>query len=306
MKARSFVVEKGLKYKYLISFSSPIHLILSGIIAGALTFLSMYFLLIIISAIEFKKSEFFISLIVSSIGGGIASLVKYVDQKLEILSYKETTIKDIIANITYYFFLISVLVYSLTALYEAWKEKTTITEPSVLITALIMFSFIASFIIYHLWDFFFKGIISLISPVDWMLKADEDAFKRVLSLKFEEAKRYSTPLTLLLIKPYIESGSPKDLKKFIITLESEVIDSLRRVDLVARIEGGKYLAVLMSVNKAQAKVPAARIKKLADEVLDRLKISGGVDISASSFSPEITSEEEMVRVAKDLMGSFEF
>lgn len=289
------------KEKFLTLFSNRILTLLCGILSAMILFAFTYFSLVWLSIIQFNLVSFLGHLVATILIGLIAVYLKLLEYRLEILSYKQTTLHDIIPNFLYVFTL-ALLVLYLIGYYLAHVDITTIKPENL--SSLIVIAFIGSIILAYMlssvWSWVYVNFLSYLSDIDWIAKFDEDAFYRLLPLKFYESKRYHVPLTLGIVEinNYEEVSKKigkKKLQKIMLEVMEEINSRLRFVDLIARIDDGKKIAVIMNIPVASAHVPISRVLETLDYFNKKYNLNFIYKGKIVGFSPDMISEMELLK-----------
>ncbi len=289
------------KERFLTVFSPGLTRIIAGAISGLVVFLGIYFSIELLGIIEFNLGVFLGHLIATVFISILASYLKLLEYKLEMISYKESNIHDIIPNFLYVFLLALIILYSI-GYYVVTVPDPDLSSASItnLIILTLIISIFLSYMLSALWTFLYVLILDYVGNVDWVAKFDEDTFYRVLPLKFYESKRYHTPLSLGVVefKNYdvvLKKFGRKKLQKLMIELVDEINNSLRLVDLVSRIDEGRKLTVIMNIPPASAPVPMQRISSIVKEFNDKHSLGLEFDVSLKVFTPDMMTEFDLIK-----------
>lgn len=308
MVARSITrVSQRDKEKFLTLFSPVTLRITAGIVSGLVIFLVIYGLLLISlpKIIKFDARFFVAHLVFSALVGLVSAYLKHVEHKLEMVSYKETTIYDILPNFLYPFYLALTVLYILFYAFIQLRLETVKDISSVIVLSLVVSAFIA-YTLMALWNWIYSIILEITSPVDWRAKMDEDNFYKILTMKFYESKRYLIPLTLGLIelKNFDELATKIGLKKLSRLLDEllqKIIENLRFIDIVARIDEGRRIGILLGVPSASAKVPLERVRFVIEEFAKAKGIELRYSMKMVAFEPEMITEMDMLKAQGEIL-----
>ncbi len=301
MKASVYNLTFRDKERFLTLFSRGVLRIVSSVFATVVLFAVVYFSLYFLDVIPFSWVSFLGHLAASIFIGIIAAYLKLLEYRLEMISYKESNIHDVIPNFMYMFILAIMILYGM-AYYIVSVDANSIKAENIatLFILVLLGSIIFAYMLSTSWAWLYTSFLSLISPIDWIAKFDEDAFYRLLPLKFYESKRYHVPLTLGLVDilnydEILKKLGRKKMQKFMVELVDEINASLRFVDLVARIDDGKKISVIMNIPSASAYVPIQRVL----EIIKSFSVKKGINIEAKgkivAFSPDMISEMDMLK-----------
>jgi len=217
------------------------------------------------------------------------------------LSYKESNIHDIIPNFMYMFILSLLILYAIA--YYVLKVDIRALRVENITTFFILIllgSIIFAYMLSASWSWLYTSFLNLMSPIDWIAKFDEDAFYRILPLKFYESKRYHVPLTLGIIDilnydEILKKLGRAKVQKLMIELMDEVNTAMRFVDLIARIDDGKKIVMIMNIPSVSANIPVSRILEIIESFSEKKNISIEAKGKIVAFSPDMISEMDMLK-----------
>jgi hypothetical protein len=301
MKASVYNLTFRDKDRFLTLFSHGVLRITASVLATLILFVIIYFSLYFLNVIPFNLVSFLGHLAASIFIGVIAAYLKLLEYRLEMISYKESNIHDIIPNFMYMFILAIIILYGM-AYYIISVDVNSLRAENIatLFILVLLGSVIFAYMLSSSWSWLYTSFLNLISPIDWIAKFDEDAFYRLLPLKFYESKRYHVPLTLGLVNilnydEILKKLGRKRMQKFMVELMDEINASLRFVDLVARIDDSRKISIIMNIPSASAYIPIQRVL----EIIKSFGAKKGIDIEAKGrivpFSPDMISEMDMLK-----------
>ncbi|MFN4245046.1 MAG: hypothetical protein ACK4F9_02725 [Brevinematia bacterium] len=289
------------KERFLTLFSNRVLTVLCSIISALVLFLAVYFSLVWLGVIEFSFLSFMGHGIAVIFIGILANYLKVLEYKLEMISYKETNIHDIIPNFLYVF-LLAVSILYIVGYYLMYVDVKSIKleNLSSLIVIGLIGSIIFSYMLSAAWAWMYVNFLSYVSDIDWISKFDEDAFYRLLPLKFYEAKRYHVPLTLGIIelKNYDEVSKKfgkKKIQKIMLEIMDEINSKLRFVDLVARIDDGRKITIVMNIPSSSANIPILRVLEVIDSFNERYNLGLEYKARMVAFSMDMISEMDLLK-----------
>ena len=301
MKASVYNLTFRDKERFLTIFSSGFLRITSSVISTLILFGIIYFSLYLLNIIPFDLISFLGHLTASIFIGIIAAYLKLLEYKLEMLSYKESNIHDIIPNFMYMFILSLLILYAIA--YYVLKVDIRALRVENITTFFILIllgSIIFAYMLSASWSWLYTSFLNLMSPIDWIAKFDEDAFYRILPLKFYESKRYHVPLTLGIIDilnydEILKKLGRAKVQKLMIELMDEVNTAMRFVDLIARIDDGKKIVMIMNIPSVSANIPVSRILEIIESFSEKKNISIEAKGKIVAFSPDMISEMDMLK-----------
>jgi diguanylate cyclase (GGDEF)-like protein/PAS domain S-box-containing protein len=136
-------------------------------------------------------------------------------------------------------------------------------------------------------------------------------FIQQLTMEVERQKRYSTPLSLLMIdidyfKHYNDTHGHLAGDQVLKTISLLVQRGVRQSDIVARYGGEEFVAILINAGKEEAKETAERIRIIIAETpfLNEKEQPNGdltVSIGVATFSPPISTLTDLIREADNAL-----
>lgn len=260
--------------------SKAFMLILSGLLTSIMVIVVLFAVLFLFSSISSASKDLFVIpdmhaiylAIFLLVFGALTARLKTVQYALHKAAYRGSSIFDFVASGLNFIFPMAIFAFLFIMLVSLEKtllgfQSTNIWNTSMLYLVIGLF---VTMIIKQLWDFFFGNVLIMTTSIDWRLIIDKERFNHMLRLRFDESKRYPGPFTMMMvgIQDYEQLAANAN-RKAIIEMQERIIDfinrSVRTVDIVARLDQGQYIGVLLHTSGVEAKVPANRIKEQARE-----------------------------------------
>lgn len=301
MRAAMYSLTFKDKERFLTVFSSRVLSIISGIIVSLTLFLVIYGTLVWLNVINFNLISFLGHFVASILIGLIAVYLKILEYKLEMLSYKESNIRDVIPNFLYVFLLSAMILYILGYYFISVDiSSIKLENVSSLIVIALLGAIIFSYMLAASWSWLYVTFLNWITDIDWIAKFDEDAFYRMLPLKFYESKRYLVPLTLGIVdienyEEITKKIGKKKMQKLMFELMEDINMKLRFVDLVARIDEGKKIVIIMNIPSASASIPVERVLESVEQFSKKYDLDLKAKGKIVAFSPDMISEMDLLR-----------
>lgn len=301
MRANIYPLTFKDKERFLTLFSNRILTVICGVFSSVVLFIVVYFFLVWLKVIDFNLISFLGHALAVVFIGVLAVYLKILEYRLELISYKGTTLHDIVPNFLYVFLLSATILYIVGyyLMHMDLKELKIEALSSLIVIALIG-AIIFSYMIAAAWSWMYVSLLNYVSDVDWISKFDEDAFYRILPLKFYESKRYHVPLSLGMVElrnydDIVRKVGRRKTQKIMVELMEEISSRLRFVDLIARIDDGKKIVVVMNIPSASAPVPIARVLESIEQINRKYKLGLEYKGKVVGFSPDMISEMDLLR-----------
>jgi diguanylate cyclase (GGDEF)-like protein len=136
-------------------------------------------------------------------------------------------------------------------------------------------------------------------------------FIEQLTLEVERQKRYSTPLSLLMIdidyfKHYNDTNGHLAGDEALRNIAMLIQQGVRQTDIVARYGGEEFSAILINSEKEDAKKIAERVREIVAETRfpnENFQPNGDltVSIGVGTFSPSISTLTDLIREADNAL-----
>jgi diguanylate cyclase (GGDEF)-like protein len=136
-------------------------------------------------------------------------------------------------------------------------------------------------------------------------------FIQQLTMEVERQKRYSTPLSLLMIdidyfKNYNDTNGHLAGDQALRTIAMLIQQGVRQTDIVARYGGEEFAAILINSGKEYAKKIAERVREIVAETRfpnENFQPNGNltVSIGVGTFSPSISTLTDLIREADNAL-----
>lgn len=301
MKAMIYSLTFKDKERFLTLFSNRRLTVISGLIASVLLFLVIYFSLVWLNVVPFIYVSFVGHLLAVVFLGLLAVYLKLLEYRLEMISYKQTSIQDVIPNFLYVL-LLSISILYILAYYVISIDISSLNLENVssLIVMALIGSIIFAYMLASAWSWIYVSILNYISDIDWISKFDEDAFYRLLPLKFYESKRYHVPLSLGIIdirnyQDVARKIGKRRMQRIMLELMEDITSKLRFVDLIARIDDSKKIVVVMNVPSSSAIVPISRVLESVRDVNNKYGLGLDYKGRVVGFTPDMVSEMDLLK-----------
>ncbi|MEN2997708.1 MAG: hypothetical protein ABDH28_01530 [Brevinematia bacterium] len=301
MKASIYSLTFKDKERFLTLFSNRVLTVACGVVSAIILFFVIYFSLIWLRVVEFGIMSFVGHLGAAVFIGVLAVYLKILEYRLEMLSYKEANIHDIIPNFLYVFLLAVTILYVVAYyLMHVDLSAVNIENLSSLIVIALIGSIIFAYMLSSTWSWMYVNFLNYVSDIDWISKFDEDAFYRLLPLKFYESRRYHVPLSLGVVelKNYdsvVKRVGKRKMQRLMLELMEEINSRIRFVDLVARIDDGSKIVVVMNVPSASASVPVLRVLEALEQFNEKYNLKLEYRGRVVGFTPDMISEMDLLK-----------
>ncbi|MCX8096661.1 MAG: hypothetical protein N3D81_04115 [Spirochaetes bacterium] len=301
MKAMLYSLTFKDKERFLTLFSNRMLTVISGLVASVLLFLVIYFSLVWLGVVPFSYISFIGHFLAVIFLGLLAVYLKLLEYRLEMISYKQTSIQDVIPNFLYVL-LLSISILYILAYYVISIDINALNVENVssLIVIALIGSIIFAYMLASAWSWIYVNILNYISDIDWISKFDEDAFYRLLPLKFYESKRYHVPLSLGIvdIKNYQDVAKrlgKRKMQRIMLELMEDISSKLRFVDLIARIDDSKKIVVVMNVPSSSAVIPISRVLESIRDFNSKYELGLDYRGRVVGFTPDMISEMDLLK-----------
>ncbi|MCS7299114.1 MAG: hypothetical protein RMJ37_04015 [Spirochaetia bacterium] len=301
MKAMLYSLTFKDKERFLTLFSNRMLTVISGLVASVLLFLVIYFSLVWLGVVPFSYISFIGHLLAVVFLGLLAVYLKLLEYRLEMISYKQASIRDVIPNFLYVL-LLSISILYILAYYVISIDINALNVENVssLIVIALIGSIIFAYMLASAWSWIYVNILNYISNIDWISKFDEDAFYRLLPLKFYESKRYHVPLSLGIvdIKNYQDVAKrlgKRKMQRIMLELMEDISSKLRFVDLIARIDDSKKIVVVMNVPSSSAVIPISRVLESIRDFNSKYELGLDYRGRVVGFTPDMISEMDLLK-----------
>jgi len=308
---KKFQLNDAERDQIIIAKSSIVYLIISAIVAMFSLFAAIFYFGNIISSDKFLlvldkasigDNFFIVNIILVILMGSASAFIRRFEAVSRGVMFKKSEAFKLNTYFLYLFFFI-ILAYPAFFLYlPAWKATTALPQSS-LITAILIITVIATWILRNVWDTVFRIIIRFVTPLDWRLIMDKNHFSSMMNLKFGEVMRYQGPLSLLMIgiKDY-DLIKTKFSRRAVKKVQQKIMDFmnafLRNIDIVGRVESGQFIAALMNTAGMDARIPAQRILESMENLEFKVGKEGKMEIEfrigIASYDQSMHDSQELV------------
>lgn len=288
---------------YLFNETSAAGGILGSALSSGIAFLASYYILIFANFIRYNVVEMaVITGIYVLVGVGL-----YYIKKQEFVLYDRTHSAAFIHGLLTYPILVlvyaSMFIYFLVPQWNIMAGEGTNLLSSI-ITALLV-ALLFAFLFNALWQFLDMLLLQLFAKRDWIVVAERDYFIAGLGMRFEEARRYGTSLSLLHVRIGLD---PRKQRRILKNMYRRVAESLREIDSISHYEDWNSIIILAPITAAATKGMLARISKIMKEEFYKFGVRSNVDINAdiSTLSREIENEFDMLKPQESVSQTLSF
>lgn len=195
----------------------------------------------------------------------------------------------------------------LILLFPSWQQQSLTAEvsPSTSVITVMLIATAASFAFNAIWEFFLFYFMQLFTKRDWFILAEREMFIEGMGLRFEEARRYGTPLSLVRIQ--LPNFSPKE-KRLLRDIFTRVTNSLRDIDSFSHMENRNDLGILAPISGVAAEGIFHRIAKLINEELYNRGYKEDCEVVGliSSIQADTETEFDLLKTQKKLTTTISF
>ncbi len=288
---------------YLFNESSTIGGLIASSISSGIAFLASYYVLVYAKFIRYNLIEMAVITGIYFLAG----IGLYYIKKQEFMLYDKTHSAVFIHGLLTYPMLVliyaSMFVYFLVPQWNIMAGEGTNLLSSI-ITALLV-ALIFSFLFNALWQFTDMMIMQVFAKRDWVVVAERDYFIGGLGMRFEEARRYGTSLSLVHLRIGI---NPRRKKRLLKVIYRRVAEALREIDSISHFEDWNSIIILAPITEAAAKGLLTRISKIMKEELYKNGIRDNVEVSAdiSTLNRETENEFDLLKPQENVTQTLSF
>lgn len=278
--------------KYLLVETGLVGSLFASVIASLSGFVIIFFILYSAKFIPFKLIEFLILLGVFVLIGVLLYFIKREEFRLS-----EKTSSDVFVHglFSYPFY---ILVFSILFTYyliPQWLQNIHGKEqniPAIVITIFLV-SGGFSYLFNGIWKLVAFYLFQIVADKDWFILAERDHFVSGLGLRFEEARRYGTSLSVV----HFSFEKDSSLKRFFKELFKKMKMSVRDIDSIAHYNGWEDWMVLAPITESACDGLLNRMSKVIQEelVTRGLKRSIKVTVGISSLNKSVESEFDLLK-----------
>jgi len=311
------------KYSVIFQHAPEIELYLSGIIASFI-FPAVYFIIkVIISLFSAERKipltfiEILQALLLFSIIGGISIFLKKLYYKNYNRPFAPLWCKLPILYIFYSIFLLISLVIIISRIplevkdniaKEVLKTGKFYSFHNLLIVYLSVFilSFSLGNLMEYVWEHLQRFIISNITSVDYFTIIEESLFNNELRYRFDEARRYQIPLSLMVIKiknydEIIQKVGKRKVKKMQLQVSSVLERNLRHTDFISTFKDGKMRMILTYTPYKSTFAVGERVRDIVERekfiTKGAEKITFKLAFGVGCYTPDMKGPEELLSSA---------
>jgi hypothetical protein len=283
---------EALKYLFLEAHAVPG--ILAACISNLVVFGIVFGILYLGRFIQYSNEGFIVSAIFFLLFG----IPQYFIKKQEFLLYEKTT-SDIFLFDIFTLPLYLLLFGGLFTYYFVpdWISKNSgQTSVLTIVVTIFIVALIFSYVFNTIWKLVDFYLLGLFSGKDWFLMAEKDHFINVLAMRFQEAKRYSVPLSVVVIRLEIQrfNGSQKRLLD---QIYRKISISLREIDTISHFNAWNVFYLLSPITQAAAKGMLDRMVRILQEMVNVRGIQADiiVESSVSAIRAETQTEFDLLQ-----------
>ncbi len=280
--------------RYLFMESDAVPGMIASVLASLISFLIAYLLLYLIKFIVPSSSQFIILLIVFfAFGVGY-----YFLKKEEFLLFDKTHADVFVHGLIT--FPVTIILFTSIFIYflmPEWKQNATgsglETETLSSVITVLLVGLMSAYIYNGLWKLVDFYILQIFAKRDWFILAEREVFINSLGMRFEEARRYGTALTLLNLKIDI----PPKKKHLLEALYKRIVRSLRDIDSISHYEDWNNIVILAPITMPACHGLFNRIANvLSDELQARgIKEAHMIEGGITTVSSEVESEFDLLK-----------
>ncbi len=283
--------------KYLLLETNLAGSLLTSVIGSLVGFLITFFILYSAKFIPFKLTEFIILLVVF----GAIGVVLYFIKKEEFRLYEKTA-SDVFTHglFSYPFYIVIFAILFIYYLIPQWLSASHGNGQNV--TAMVITIFLVSggfsYLFNGIWKLTSFYIFQGFANKEWFILAERDHFISGLGLRFEEAHRYGTSLSLI----HFVFEKDRSLKRFFQDLFKKMQVAVRDIDTIAHYEGWEDWMVLAPITEVACEGLVNRMMKVIKEemVARGIKRSIKLTIGISSLGKNVESEFDLLKPHKTI------
>lgn len=294
--------------RYMVDEAPIFKSIISGIFASLVAFVVIYYLISVTRLIAFGSTEFINNMFFILLGVFAAlGIATYFTKREEYILYEKTGSDTFIHGVfSYPLYIITFTIIFAIFLLPTWKKGSTGQEYSLSasMVTIFMLAVVFAYLYNGVWKLITFFSIQMLSGRDWLLLAERDFFVSGLTMRFEEARRYGTSLSLLTFTLSISNKKKKMLK----TIYKKFTSTLRDIDSISHYESWNKIVVLAPITSSAIEGLFTRMVKVSKETLyakgwkDKVIVEGGI----ASINNEVESQFDLLKPHKILKQEITF
>ena len=323
MPLRKIHVSPEEKYSVIFQYAPEIELYFSGILAS-MVFPAIYFTIKIILSymhaggkISLTFAEILQVLLLFSTIGIISVFLKKMYYKHYSDPFKPFWCKLPLLYIFYSLFLLIFLIAAVSRMplemkdniaREILKTGSFYSIHNLLIVYLSIFiiSFSLGNLMEYVWEHLQNFIISNITSVDYFTIIEENLFDNELRYRFDEARRYQIPLSLMMIKiknydEIIQKVGRRKAKRMQLQISDILEQNLRHTDFISTFKDGKMRMILTYTPYKSTFAVGERIRDIVERekfiTKGAEKITFKLAFGVSCYTPDMKTPEELLSSA---------
>ena len=288
---KNIKISKEEAIHYLFRETDLIPGMFSSAISSVIAFVISYFLLFAVKFIQYNSIELIVFSAIFFILGIPIYFIKQEEFHLFDKTHSDIYIHGILIYPLLLLIYLGVFVYFLVPQWlDTAKSGESIT--SSIITALLV-ALIFAFFFHAVWQLVNFILLQVFAKHDWIILAERDFFMTGLGMRFEEAKRYGTSLSLVHFKVKMAQDRKGIYKK----VYRRIAQSVREIDSISHFEDWNSFVVLAPITLAAAKAMVIRINKIMKDELYSLGVKSNItlEVDISSLRQEIENEYDLLK-----------
>lgn len=280
--------------RYLFMESDVVPGLLTSAIASVLSFLFAYVVLYLIKYITPTTNQFLVLIGIFFMFGIGYYFLKREEFILFDKTHAEVFVHGLITFPVAIILFTSIFVYFLL---PEWKQSSagsgieTQTLSSIIMVLLI--GIVSAYVYIGLWNFTDFYLLQLFAKRDWFILAEREVFVNGLGMRFEEARRYGTALSLLNLTIDI---SPKK-RRLLDSIYKRIVRSLRDIDSISHYENWNNIVILAPITAPACHGLFNRIANVINDelVAKGIKSSHVIEAGISTVSASTESEYDLLK-----------
>jgi hypothetical protein len=285
--------------RYLFMESEVVPGLVTSAFSSVLSFLFAYVLLYLIKYIVPTTTQFlFLIAIFFTFGMGY-----YFLKREEFVLFDKTHAEVFVHGLIT--FPVSIILFTSIIIYfvlPEWKQAAagsgieTQTLSSIIMVLLI--GIVSAYVFIGLWNFVDFYLLQLFAKRDWFILAEREVFVNGLGMRFEEARRYGTALSLLNMTIDI---SPRK-RRLLDALYKKIVRSLRDIDSISHYENWNNIVILAPITAPACHGLFNRIANIINDelVAKGIKDAHVIEAGISTVTAQTESEYDLLKTTPSL------
>jgi GGDEF domain-containing protein len=288
------VIKKHLKIsrddalRYIILETTVFKGIIASVLSSLVACFAIFYLIYITQFFDFALEEFFVVMGIFFVVGIAVFFIKREEYRLYEKTSSEVFTHGLFTYPLYILLFTGIFLYFLV---PQWAEASVETEHQMLASVVTVFlvSILFSYLFNGIWRLLAFFILKLISGQDWVLLAERDFFISGLAMRFEEAKRYGTSLSLVNLTI---NGISNRNKQLLQSIYRKMVDSLREIDAISHYESWSNIVILAPITGKAAEGMVNRLVRVIRDEIHTKNYKETVTVESRIGSVKIDTETE--------------